>query len=251
MLAGSVLLLRPWFALLQSVLSAVGFWWAMGWAQADPVLCLTNRVNGMTTAAIGLLLTLVFWRKFVEHETLTAELVASRAELEYRARHDGLTGLLTRTEFRHAADRALALTCRTGRPASVVLVDLDLFKQVNDNWGHPTGDAVLVAVANVLQAGVRTTDLVGRLGGEEFIVLLPSTDLQAALALAEHLREQVGALSCPPVTVPISASLGVASLAVPSDTPHGLLHDRLYAAADAALYAAKRRGRNRVEHAVV
>ena len=257
-LAGSVMLLRPWFAVLQSVLSAAGFWWAIGLAQADPVLSLTNRVNGMTTAAIGLLLTLVFWRKFVDHEILTAELVASRAELErrqaeleHRVRHDGLTGLLTRSEFRRTADRELALACRDGRPASLVLVDLDLFKRVNDTWGHPAGDAVLVAVARVLAAGVRSTDLVARLGGEEFILLLPSTDLQVATALAERLREQVRALSCAPVTLPLSASFGVASLPGRSDVPDELLHDRLYAAADAALYAAKRRGRDRVEQAVV
>lgn len=253
-LAGSLLLLRPWFALLLSMASGGAFWWAMGVAQADPVLRLTNRVNGVTTASIGLLLSVIFWRKFVSHETLVTELKASRAELlrhqvelEHQARHDGLTGLQTRLEFRRRTEHELALAQRHGQETSLILIDLDLFKRINDTWGHPVGDAVLVAVARALCNGVRSTDLVARLGGEEFIILLPCTLVDAAVVLAERLREQVLALDCAPVDWPISASFGVASL------PGGLIgsvseqHDLLYAAADSALYASKRLGRNRVE----
>jgi diguanylate cyclase len=160
MLAGSLLLLRPWFALLLSVASGGAFWWAMGVAQVDPVLCLTNRVNGVTTASIGLLLAVIFWRKFVSHETLVTELEASRAELlrhqvelEHQARHDGLTGLQTRLEFRRSTEHELALAQYHGQETSLILVDLDLFKRINDTCGHPVGDAVLVAVARALCEG--------------------------------------------------------------------------------------------------
>ena len=125
----------------------------------------------------------------------------------------------------------------------MVLVDLDHFKAVNDAHGHPVGDQVLVHVAQLLRDGVRATDLVARMGGEEFVLILPDTSPAAACALADKLRL---ALYTTPwqgqgVSLPLSASFGV-GVAGPGEVDFAAC----YAAADAALYEAKRAGRNRV-----
>jgi diguanylate cyclase (GGDEF)-like protein len=123
-------------------------------------------------------------------------------------------------------------------------MDLDHFKRVNDTWGHPAGDAVLRNVAAVANATVRSTDLVGRLGGEEFIVLLPGTSGDAARRIAEKLRT---ALEASPVqweqtTICATASIGIAGTTALEKRSF----DSLYSDADKALYLAKQRGRNRV-----
>jgi diguanylate cyclase (GGDEF)-like protein len=228
----------------------------MAISQADAVLRLSNQVNGLTAAGIGLLLSVMLWVKYVRHESLLAELQASRArliaqqaELEQLAVRDGLTGLWNRAALQRMALRELALAQRHGHETAFILIDLDRFKHINDGWGHPVGDRVLLAVAQALLQGARTTDEVARLGGEEFVILLPQTGLEAATILAERLRGQVAALLCPPVTLPITASFGVAATPGWPVTPLEASYERLYAAADAALYAAKHRGRNRVEAA--
>lgn len=253
-LGGALILLRPVEALLFHGAGAVVYWYAMTQAQSSPTLLLTNLVNGAAAAALGLLLSVLFWRKHVNLETLVAELRSNReqllrhqAELEHMAVRDGLTGLWNRAEFRRRAENELALAQRHGQETSLVLVDLDHFKLINDNWGHPVGDTVLVSVADTLRQGMRATDELGRLGGEEFIILLPHTSAAAAIVLAERLREAVMAQSCPPVSYPVTASFGVASQ--PGGVPQvvGQQYEGLYADADAAVYAAKHLGRNRVE----
>ena len=126
----------------------------------------------------------------------------------------------------------------------MVALDIDHFKQVNDGHGHAAGDAALQAVARTCQSLLRTGDTFARLGGEEFVVLLPSTDLGAAVKLAERLRASIAAIelqACDQVLT-ITASFGCAVTADPSTTLTELL-----TAADALLYVAKRNGRNRVE----
>jgi len=131
-----------------------------------------------------------------------------------------------------------------GSATSILLLDLDFFKRVNDTWGHPAGDAVLKNVAVVANSTVRATDLVGRLGGEEFIILLPNTSVESARRLAEKLRAN---LEHSPVAweqkyIHSTASFGVASTTALEN--HDF--DHLYTHADKALYTAKEKGRNRV-----
>ena len=121
----------------------------------------------------------------------------------------------------------------------MVVTDVDHFKKVNDNYGHKTGDEVLVAVAKTLKASIRITDFVGRYGGEEFVVLYTDVDEAIAKTLAEKLRAAVAAIGVP---VPITASFGVCANA----PPHAGDGEALIKAADDALYRAKREGRNRV-----
>jgi diguanylate cyclase (GGDEF)-like protein len=138
----------------------------------------------------------------------------------------------------------LARAQRQGSSTSILLLDLDFFKRVNDTWGHPAGDAVLKNVAAVANRSVRSTDLVGRLGGEEFIILLPSTSLDAARRLAEKLRlnlEQSFTL-WQGTRIKSTASIGLASTTASEQRDF----DHLYTHADKALYLAKEKGRNRV-----
>jgi diguanylate cyclase (GGDEF)-like protein len=166
------------------------------------------------------------------------------SQLRSAARLDAKTGLLNAVTWEREAASELVRARRTGTPLAAMLLDLDLFKQVNDAYGHLVGDRMLRSVADALRAQLRDYDLVGRFGGEEFAVLLPQTDaLQAQLA-AERLRRCVASAGVPiddEFTVTVTASIGVAMFARgEADVPD------LLAAADAALYQAKRNGRNRV-----
>jgi diguanylate cyclase (GGDEF)-like protein len=167
------------------------------------------------------------------------------AEMLEAARTDAKTGLANPQHWREVAEREVARAKRGPAALAVLLVDLDRFKAVNDRHGHLAGDQVLAAVAQELRAAVRPRDLVGRFGGEEFVVLLPSTSAEDAAATAERVRARVARLEHP-VGRPQGAlrttvSVGVAVLGAPAQDLTGLL-----AAADTAMYAAKAAGRNRV-----
>ncbi|WP_445680179.1 diguanylate cyclase [Radicibacter daui] len=174
-------------------------------------------------------------------------LKAAQADLLHLATRDPLTGLANRSHFLARGGEALALATRYGRPLSVLLLDLDGFKLVNDTWGHAAGDAILQLTAQTCLSQLRTVDLLGRLGGEEFAVLLPETGLEGAMAVAERLRLRIAEArtSIAGAAVGVTTSIGVADLQSGSvNASDGL--DHLLAVADRALYAAKRGGRNRV-----
>lgn len=153
---------------------------------------------------------------------------------------DALTGAANRRALISALDRDVARAVRTREPISVLMVDIDHFKRVNDQYGHQAGDQVLCRVVQVLQERVRSQDLVGRYGGEEFLVVLPGTDVAGALLLASDLRK---AVESPAGAIGVTVSIGVfGGQLEPGDS-----WDLLVAAADRALYLAKENGRNRVE----
>lgn len=161
-------------------------------------------------------------------------------EAQLDAYTDFLTGLRNRRYLELVLERELFRVRRYSRPLSLMVLDLDGFKQVNDAHGHEAGDRVLKAVAAALEAHVRQSDRVARLGGEEFAVLLTETPMAQALSLAERLRRAVAALKVPPVES-LSVSIGLTQ-AVPTDSPLSLIKR-----ADEAMYRAKRQGKNRVE----
>jgi diguanylate cyclase (GGDEF)-like protein len=161
---------------------------------------------------------------------------------ENRAATDALSGLPNARACRDNLKRLVAHAGRTVSPLSAVLFDLDRFKQVNDRFGHGAGDDVLAAVGEVLRANFRVSDFGGRYGGEEFLMLLPDTDHEGALEVAEKLREGIEALEFQPIDLKVTASFGIATY--PLDA---LDADSLLRQADRALYAAKANGRNRVE----
>jgi diguanylate cyclase (GGDEF)-like protein len=180
-----------------------------------------------------------------EKEELALSLAAANAQLEALAMTDPLTGLANRRGVEGALARDLARADRDGRWLSVVAVDVDHFKKVNDTHGHAVGDQVLVALARGLATSLRAGDLAGRIGGEEFLTILPDTNPEGAKVAAERLRARIAAdrLRLPNGELLVTASLGVASVQGP-----GCLRAAasLLARADAALYEAKRTGRNRV-----
>jgi diguanylate cyclase (GGDEF)-like protein len=179
------------------------------------------------------------------HAVVALENARLHGMVERQALVDGLTGLANR---RAASDALHAEAARAGRletPLSVVLADLDGFKEVNDEHGHAVGDAVLRAFAEVLRDTLRESDLAGRWGGEEFLLLLPGADREGAAQLAERVRVGLAARRIPSVPeLRVTASFGVAEYAGETNT------EQLVAAADDALYRAKRGGKDRVERAV-
>ena len=164
------------------------------------------------------------------------------AVAETRAATDGLTGLPNQRAVADALNRMFAQAAATGAPLALLMLDLDHFKQVNDQHGHPVGDQVLAGVGAALRAALRNQDFAGRKGGEEFAILLPDTDIATALEIAERIRAAIAEISLPGTDAPVTVSIGVAGF--PS---HASTLDRLERLADAALYVAKRQGRNRVE----
>ena len=194
---------------------------------------------------------MLLWRNFTTIQLQQEQLEKTHTELQSKQRDllrmtrlDGLTGLYNRNTFVELSRQELARAQRQSSCTTILLLDLDLFKRVNDTWGHPAGDAVLKNVAFIANNTVRATDLVGRLGGEEFIILLPNTSLEAARILAEKLRANMERFPTAWETTSIKAtiSIGLASTTAAENRDF----DHLYTAADKALYQAKERGRNQV-----
>lgn len=177
----------------------------------------------------------------------TAELEIKQAALERLVRTDELTGLFNRRHFMELAQQELRRAQRHGHAVSLLMLDLDHFKSVNDTWGHPAGDRVLVAAAGIMRRGVRQTDVVGRLGGEEFALLLPETGALEAQELAWRLCREMAAepfeLEPDGARRTVTCSIGIAHVC--PDLP--LTLPQLLTLADKGLYKAKHNGRNRVE----
>lgn len=247
-----VFYLRPVLsAVLFSGMAALGFA-ALPLTQPNPALLASGRVSALVIPLTGLLLSVLSWRKNTVNILLSrslaqanATLAAKQAELERLAWHDSLTGLCNRGEFMRRADHELLRAMRHDYCTAFVLLDLDHFKRVNDHYGHPVGDAVLRHLAGVLKAGVRASDVVARLGGEEFIVMLPHARLDAALLCAEKLRRRVQEqpLATEAGWLSVTVSLGVVE--VPPQSRADV--STAYAAIDRALYRAKSAGRNCVQ----
>ena len=246
-LLASILVATTWLHRPVAALLLFSGGYAVLWWLADPGL----RVYAGLASLLAFGVSIRNWRTFTQMHVQGLELERTRTELQQRqrdldrmTRQDGLTGLFNRKTFTELTQMELERAKRQGTPTSLLLVDLDHFKKINDTHGHPAGDAVLRHVATLLGTGVRNTDLVGRLGGEEFIILLPATTMESAQRLAEKLRQR---LQTSPVLwigkpIQITASFGLA-VSTPFLT---LAFDALYNSADKALYRAKSSGRNRV-----
>ena len=171
------------------------------------------------------------------------EVLALQAQLREQSIHDALTGLYNRRHLEATLERELARATRMSKPLSIVMVDLDHFKSVNDRLGHPAGDEVLRSFGALLTDQFRTDDISCRYGGEEFLVVMPGCAEGAAIDLAERLRRatEASAIACGAEAIRMTVSSGVATF-----PRHGRTAAELIKAADTALYGAKAAGRNRV-----
>ncbi len=164
----------------------------------------------------------------------------AQEELERLSRTDPLTGLANRRPFDERLEENLSLADRHEHAVCVIMADLDFFKQVNDRFGHDQGDAVLRSCADILRSKTRKEDLAARFGGEEFVILLPSTTCKDAISLANRLRKAVSEIIVLPDLSRVTISMGVAQY------KRGESGEELLKRADEALYMAKKTGRNRV-----
>ncbi|MBL8268574.1 GGDEF domain-containing protein, partial [Steroidobacter sp.] len=166
------------------------------------------------------------------------------SEAERRAQTDPLTGVLNRRSFQERLEAACLRARARGLPVSLLFIDLDHFKEINDTRGHQAGDACLKAIIDPIHAELRQSDVIGRYGGEEFVVILSSADVSSAGPIAERIRNRVADVRVEGFGEPIrvTCSIGVAT----SDTL-GVWGEHLIARADEAVYDAKRSGRNRVQ----
>jgi diguanylate cyclase (GGDEF)-like protein len=197
---------------------------------------------------------MLFADEFSDEDRMTAASLASQAVIALEAARlhrivsnqalvDGLTGLANRRSCEETLNAELARAERFPGPLALIVADLDDFKDVNDRFGHQAGDVVLREFASLLRDGVRDIDLAGRWGGEEFLLLLPGTDLEGAVHVADRVRRALAGrivLSVDGEPIPVTASFGVAAY------PQAPTASALFAAADGALYEAKRTGKNRV-----
>ena len=245
-------ILKPQVTLVIYPLSYLVFYTLLPITQADSDILLSVRANGITATSIGLALAMIIWRtsiitliqnKLIQRQK--EELEKKNSELQNMARTDILTGLNNRMYFTEFAEMEATRIKRTGEKASLLLMDLDHFKKVNDNYGHPSGDAVLKWIAGVIKRQIRSTDICARFGGEEFAVMLPDTSVEGALRVAEIIRSAIERCSFPGQmeNLKITASIGVA----PLDTSGIGSFKTAYKKADIALYRAKKGGRNRIE----
>ena len=222
---------------------------------SDPELTLSliapRESEGLTGSdpLVGILLLGFFAIALAFIIPLLRDLGSLHERVAEQAVTDELTGLSNPRRFRELLGKEVERSMRFGHPLSLLLIDIDDFKRVNDSHGHPQGDAVLQAVARVLGSEAREVDEPARYGGEEFALVLPETEARGAGELAERIRARVEGTRVPlrrGGAVSVTASVGVASTSdgVPVDA------NRLFAAADQALYAAKRAGKNRTERRV-
>jgi len=236
---GMMGLLSPLMALAMFGVSYLVMFLLLPFAQTDPEMLDMARSHSFSAVLISFAASLMLWRQHVSATLL-------RRQLTELAQRDQLTGLLNRGAFMQRAANELVRARRYASPTGLLVVDLDHFKKVNDQYGHPAGDAVLCGFATLLREQLRQADIVGRLGGEEYIVMLPSTDVAGASRVAEKilLGAQQLRIVHDGLVISVTTSVGF-TVSLPTDEAATL--DELYQRADQALYVAKTAGRNCVE----
>lgn len=203
-----------------------------------------NRLELLQAITLGVVLVTLAIEALTIFRPMVRRVARYATELLHLATTDGLTGTLNRTSFLDGAAAALAHSHRRAQPAAVLMLDADHFKNINDTHGHDGGDAALRALGQAIGAACRTGDIAGRLGGEEFAIVLPATPEPVAIAFAKRLRASVERLDIQhcgkPINLTISIGVAAVSPADPAELP------ALLRKADHALYEAKATGRNRV-----
>jgi diguanylate cyclase (GGDEF)-like protein len=239
---GSIFLIRPSHSLMLYIVSFGGF--ILGHSLTSEITA--NIANGLTSIFVGFVISFINWRNFTI-TTLQEEVInKQKSELEQMAFFDTLTKLPNRRLFYELIKKERDIIKRNKMISSIVIADLDRFKNINDTYGHPVGDSVLSQFATLIKNNLRASDTVARLGGEEFIMLFPSTNKENAGIVSEYLRSVVEnhEFVCDGVEIKLTASFGVSELSI--DEGETETDDNYYIDADKALYIAKQNGRNKV-----
>ncbi len=231
-----------WKSLITSILvpyivtTAIGFPLALNYVFGTPIW--ENVYTRLTFQALVTpiyILIAYFIVKGIKEGRKVREL---NEQLEKLLKVDELTGLSTRRHFNEFLGKMVALSHRQGRPLSVIMADFDEFKKINDSFGHLVGDRVLAAAGEIFKSEIRYEDMAGRMGGEEFAIVLPGIDISGANEVAERIREKIKDLKLDPLVNPISLTLGVAQLKA------GETASELLDSADKALYQGKEQGKD-------
>jgi diguanylate cyclase (GGDEF)-like protein len=208
-----------------------------------------DRVKGLELGANDYITKPFYLPELMARISVGERLTRERRQMERQAAHDSLTGLHNRWMFEERLTHEFARTQRYGRPLSILMMDIDDFKKINDQYGHDWGDVVIKGVAKVLAERTRKTDISARYGGEEFIVLLPEVALDGAILAGEKLRQEIAGLKFEPVSAAVFTA--TVSIGAASTSARGYEHGQaVIKDADLALYKAKRSGKNRVESGI-
>ena len=256
LIIGTVLLIRPLYSLIIYLLSYTVFYFIVAFGSLSSEMILTSQMNGLSVTVVALLISVIMWRynyiNIIQKQHIQnqqEQLEKANAELEIMAYSDPLTGLPNRRHFDEIVKKEIMLMKRKGHSSSLIMIDIDFFKDINDSYGHPGGDDLLVQISNLISHNIRKYDEICRLGGEEFIILLPQTSLDQAKSAAEKLRKHIETTRfyLEDKEIRITASFGVTMLS--SDNETTLMKN--YANADHALYLAKEDGRNCVKTHII
>ncbi len=251
---GTFLLIRPLHSFFHYTVSFFAFYIVMASGNLPADTLMSNYINGLAAAILGFLLTAVLWRhnhiSFNQRKRIieqSRELEEANRKLEKMAFYDSLTGLPNRQYFDQVLQKEISLNYRMGFESYLIMLDIDLFKNINDMYGHPIGDRLLIEIGKLLNENIRKYDTLCRLGGEEFLLLLPQTNAEEALSVAEKLRciLESHTFCIRDHILHVTASFGVSRLSYTSD-PQVIAQ---YTQVDNALYLAKQCGRNCVKTA--
>ena len=254
MAVGAIFLIKPLYSILIYLSSYIVFYIGMGIVQSEPAILLSNRVNGLTSVVLGIFFSSMAWRSTIVNlqqkrriDKQQKELEDKNRSLQYLASTDPLTGLINRRIFDEKISFEISRIKRYGSKSSLLIVDIDNFKDVNDNFGHPVGDALLVEFALMLKELLRETDIIARIGGEEFAILLTGTDGENGRIVAEKIRETTEnkIFVIDGNEINITVSIGLAALDSTTDS-----YAEVYKYADKALYISKAKGKNRVDDSI-
>lgn len=243
---GAIFLIRPLISIIIYASFYTSYYFLLALTISNQEALLSNRVNGVTAVGIGFLLSLIMWNSNYTNISQKQRIEIQQKQLERMAYYDPLTDLPNRRLFDKLIKQEIYSMQRYDHESIIIILDIDDFKNINDTYGHPVGDNMLIQIGNLIKANIRETDTVSRFGGEEYIILMPRTSLESGQAFAERLRKLImeEQFIVGSTTIRITCSFGVSIL---SESNSDI--DDYYLLADKALYLAKQNGKNRVETA--